>query len=140
MAAVPYRVYVIVDPDFGEKLAQLERGVPVWIVDSPTNKPVVQRSLSERPNESHLTGITAFTNLDGLSPEDMLLRKLDTIELHHGPYSANPAYSVIEVLGTQLTAAAKNRLSEYGFDEFQITSTGFVAIKSKPLDNEPHLR
>lgn len=133
MAAVPYKVYVVVDREFGEQLAQLERGVPVWIVDSPTNRPVVQRFWNERPNESHLTGITAFTNLDALSPEDILLRHLDTIELHHGPDSANPAYSVIEVLGTQLTAAAKNGLAEYGFDEFLITSTGFVAIRSKQI-------
>jgi hypothetical protein len=133
MPDVPYRVYIIVDPDFGEKLAQLERGAPVWIVDSPTNKPVVQRFWNEHPNESHLTGITAFHNWDSLSPEDMLLRKLDTIELHHGPYSANPAYSVIEVLGTQLTSTAKNGLAEYGFDVFHITSTGFVAIRSKQI-------
>jgi hypothetical protein len=140
MAAVPYKVYVVVDREFGEKLAQLERRVPVWIVDSPTNKPVVQRFWNERPNESHLTGITTFHNIDALSPGDMLQRQLDTIELHHGPYSANPAYSVIEVLGTQLTAAAKNGLAEYGFDEFHITSTGFVAIRSKPLDHEPLFR
>jgi hypothetical protein len=140
MAAVPYRVYVIVDPDFREKLAQLERGVPVWIVDSLTNKPVVQRFWNARPNESHLTGITTFHNMDALSPEDMLLRQLDTIELHHGPYSANPAYSVIEVLGTQLTPTAKNGLAEYGFDEFHITSTGFVAIRSKPFEHESFVR
>jgi hypothetical protein len=66
----------------------------------------------------------------------MLLRQLDTIELHHGPYSANPAYSVIEVLGTQLTSTAKNGLAEYGFDQFHITSTGFVAIRSQQLDHE----
>jgi len=43
MAAVPYKVYIVVDLEFGEKLAELERGVPVWIVDTPTNKPVAQR-------------------------------------------------------------------------------------------------
>jgi hypothetical protein len=78
------RVYVVVDPEFGEKLAQLERGAPVWIVDSPTNKPVVQRFWNEHPNESHLTGITTFHNWDSLSPEDMLLRKLGRIKLRHG--------------------------------------------------------
>jgi hypothetical protein len=45
-----------------------------------------------------------------------------------------------DVLGTQLTSTAKNGLAEYGFDEFLITSTGFVPIRSKPLDHEPLFR
>jgi hypothetical protein len=33
MTAVPYKVCVIVDREFGERLAEIEPGVPVWIVD-----------------------------------------------------------------------------------------------------------
>ena len=134
MAAVPYKVYVVVDRAFGEKLAELERGVPVWIVDTPTNKPVAQRFWNERPDENHLTRITTFNDLNSLSPEEMLLGHLDTIELHHGSHSADPPYTVIEVFGTQLTASAKNVLSEYGFNAFHITSTGFTASRLKALD------
>ena len=39
MSAVQYKVFVVVDREFGEKLSELEKGVPVWIVDTPTNKP-----------------------------------------------------------------------------------------------------
>ena len=134
MAAVPYKVYVVVDRAFGEKLAELERGVPVWIVDTPTNKPVALRFWNERPDENHLTGITTFNDLNSLSPEEMLLGHLDTIELHHGSHSADPPYTVIEVFGTQLTANAKSVLSEYGFNAFHITSTGFTASRLKALD------
>ena len=49
MALVPYKVYVVVDREFGEKLSELEEGVPVWIVDTATNKTVVQRFWNERP-------------------------------------------------------------------------------------------
>jgi len=134
MATVPYKVYVVVDRAFGEKLAELERGVPVWIVDAPTNKPVARRFWNERPDENHLTGITTFNDLNSLSQEEMLLGHLDTIELHHGSLSANPPYTVIEVFGMQLTAKAKNVLSEYGFNAFQITVTGFTASRVKALD------
>jgi len=134
MAAVPYKVYVVVDREFGEKLAELVRGVPVWIVDTPTNKPVAQRFWNERPDENHLTGITAFNDLNSLSPEEMLLGHLDTIELHHGSHSADPPYTVIEVFGTQLTANTKSVLSEYGFNAFHITSTGFTASRLNALD------
>ena len=134
MALVPCKVYVVVDREFGEKLSELEKGVPVWIVDTPTNKTVVQRFWDERPDKRHLTGITAFKDLASLSTDEMLLGHLETIELHHGPLSADPPYTAIEVLGTELSAKAKDQLSEYGFPEFHITSTGFKASRPKPLD------
>jgi hypothetical protein len=134
MVTVPYKVYVVVDREFGEKLAELERGVPVWIVNTPTNKPVAQRFWNERPNENHLTGITSFNDLNSLSPEEILLSHLDTIELHHGSHSADPPYTVIEVFGAQLTPNTKNVLSEYGFDAFHTNSTGLTASRHKALD------
>jgi hypothetical protein len=30
-----YKVYVVVDREFGEKLLKLVEGTPVWIVDTP---------------------------------------------------------------------------------------------------------
>jgi hypothetical protein len=69
MTAVAYKVYVVVDRQFGDRLAGLERGVPVWIVDTPTNKPVAQQLWKERPD----TGITTFDDMK-YAPEDMLLQ------------------------------------------------------------------
>jgi hypothetical protein len=40
---------------------------------------------------------------------------------------------MIEVFGTELTDKAKRRLSEYGFNEFQVIPGGFKAIRPKPL-------
>jgi hypothetical protein len=134
MSDVPYKVFVVVDREFGEKVSELEKGVPVWIVDTPTNKPVVQRFWSERSGEDQLTGITTFNDVASLSSEDLLLSHLDTIELHHGVYSADPPYTVLEVFGTELTDNAKSVLSEYGFDKFQIISTGFVTSRPKASD------
>jgi hypothetical protein len=134
MAVVPYKVYIVVDREFGEQLAELERGVPVWIVDTPTNKTVVQRLWNEHPQEGHLTGITTFNDLKSSSPEDISLTELDTIDLHHRSYSADPPYTVIEVFGTSLTARAKNQLSAYGFNEFHANSAGFTARRPEPLD------
>ena len=131
MAAVPYKVYVVVEREFGERLADLERGVPVWIVDTPTNKPVAQRFWNERPDEDHLTGITTFNDRDTLSTAELLLGQLDTIDLHHGCHSADPSYTVIQVFGTQLIPDVKNVLSEYGFNSFRSTPTGFTASKGE---------
>ena len=128
----PPKVYVVVDRNFGERLAELPRGVPVWIVDTPSNKPVAQRLWKERPNESHLTGITTFNDMESSSPEELLIAELDSIDLHHGVYSADPPYAVIEVLGARLTDSAKHALAAYGFNEFQETPGGFAAIRQEP--------
>jgi hypothetical protein len=133
MTHLPYKVYVVVDRQFGERLTELERGIPVWIVDTPANKSVAQRLWSECPGGSHLTGITTFVDLKTSSPEDMFLGMVDTIDLHHGSYSTVSPYTVVEVLGTSLTARVEQELSLYGFDEFRANPEGFSASRSKAL-------
>ena len=131
MTVAPYKIYVVVDREFSEKLAALEAGVPVWIVDTPLNRAVTQRLWDERPKQNHLTGITIFKNWETLSPEDLLISELDTIDLHHGSYSADPPYTVLEVFGTQLSEKIKTELSEYGFEEFHQDSESFRAVRLK---------
>jgi hypothetical protein len=132
MTAVPYKVCVIVDRKFGERLAEIESGVPVWIVDTPANKPVAQRLWKEHPHESHLTGITTFNDWDPFSPEDLLIGEFDIIDLHHGSYSADTPYTIFEVFGAQLSEKIKVKLAEYGFNEFHSAATGFSAVRPAP--------
>jgi hypothetical protein len=84
MAPTPHRVYVVVARDFGgEQLVGLERGIPICIVDSAANNPVIRRLWNERPDHDHLTGITAFNDVESASSTELLLGKLDSIDLHH---------------------------------------------------------
>jgi len=128
----PYRVCIVVDPEFGERLAALTLGVPVWIVDTPANKLVAQRLWKERPQHDHLTGITTFHFRADASREEILIGELETIDLHHGSYSADPPYTQIEGFGTPLSDKIKAGLADYGFDEFSPTPTGFLAIRKVP--------
>jgi hypothetical protein len=134
MAAVPYKVYVIVDREFGERLAALERGVPVWIVNTPANKPAAQRLWNELPDRNHLTGITTFNDIESTSPAELFLAELGTMDLHHGSFSATPPYTILEVVGAHLTAKTQNALAAYGFNEFSENFTGFTAKRPEPLD------
>lgn len=127
MPSTPYKVYVVVDRQFGERLAEVEPGAPVWIVATPAKKPVAKRIWEKRPTENHLTGVTTFNDQPSASPEEILLSELDTIDLHHGPHSADPPYTIIEVFGTPLTAKLQSELSAYGFNEFHPTASGFTA-------------
>ena len=76
--------------------------------------------------------MTTFKSEAG-SPENALLDEFDTIDLHHGPYSANQPYTVLEVIGTSLTEKVKAELGQYGFDEFCSTMTGFRAVRPVQL-------
>lgn len=122
-----YKVVVVVDEQFGERLALIPRGIPVWIVDTPVNKPVAQRLWAQRPNE--LTGVTTFTAL-GKSAEETLLAELDTVDDHHGQYAATPRYTILEVIGASLTPRIKAELEEYGFQQFRPNEEGFTAARN----------
>jgi hypothetical protein len=131
----PYKVYVVVDREFGEQLAALPVGVPVWIVSAPVNRGVAERLWKEHKQETHLTGITVFKGQTSLSPEELLLSQMETIDLHHGFYSATPPYTILEVLGVPLSERIKAELSQFGFDEFDTNASGSSAVR--PLPSEP---
>jgi hypothetical protein len=134
MADVPYRVCVVVDREFGERLAKLAVGLPVWIVSTSLNRAVAERLSKEDKEKSHLKGITVFNDQKASSPEDLLISQIQTIDLHHGSYSANPPYTVLDVIGTPLSAKIRAVLSEYGFGQFDDNPLGFCAVRPLPSD------
>jgi hypothetical protein len=128
--ASPYRVRVVVDPTFGGRLASLPAGEPAWVIDSPLNTPVVHRLWRERNDENRLTGITTFKAGSDLSPEDEAVGLLDTIETHHGEYSADPPYSVIEFIGCTDSERLRSGLAEFGFRVEASRSDSVVAVRA----------
>jgi len=130
----PYRVFVVVDREYRERLGKLAQTARVWIVDTPTNRTVAQKIWAANPSRSHLDGLTTFKFGEASSSEDILINELDAIDLHHGLYSANPPYTVLEVIGTGITARLKAELSDFGFDDFQETDQGFRAMRPMPTE------
>ena len=133
--AEPYRVFVVLDRDYGQRLVKLAQTGPVWIVGTPANRSVAQEICAARPAHSHLDCVTTFKASEDESSEDMLINELDTIDLHHGTYSADPPYTVLDVIGTPITARLKAELGEFGFDHFQETPQGFRAVRPIPTDD-----
>ena len=123
-----YRVFLVLEKECGEHLRELLRTGPVWVVDTPTNRVAAQKIWAERPDGTHLEGVTTFKSSADCA-EDALLEQLGTIDLQHGPYSADPPYTVLECIGASATERLKRELGQYGFNEFQPTSTGFRAIR-----------
>lgn len=129
--SAPYKVIVVVNREFGERLTNLDP--PVWIVNTATNGPVVHRLWKNRPKPSHLHGITIFDDSGSASPEKLAIAILSMVDLHHGPYSADPPYTILEILGAPLTESLQSELRNYGFDKFEATPDGFQATRPKPL-------
>ncbi|MEY2506985.1 MAG: hypothetical protein QOH01_1314 [Verrucomicrobiota bacterium] len=126
----PHRVRVIVDPAFGERLAALPADEPSWVLDTPENTLVAHRLWKERPAASHLPGITTFRPGQSLSAEDEFISQLGTIDLHHGHYSADPPYSVLEVIGCSPSDRVRAALEEFAFAVQSTTSDGFIAVRT----------
>ena len=131
MSEVPYSVSVVLDRDFGERVRELLEAGPVWIVDSAPNRTSAQSIWAAFPERDHLDGVTIFKASADRDPAQVLVDEMDTIDMHHGVYSANPAYTVMHVIGCQLRPEVQKKLEEFGFDSFTCTSEGFEA--SRPL-------
>jgi hypothetical protein len=105
---------------------------PVWIVDSPANGEFTRQLWAESPKSGHLDGLTLFKASENRPPEQMLIDWMDTIDLHHGVYSANPPYTIIRVVGSKLTPEGRQVLGTFGFDSFTLTDDGFRATRPLP--------
>ena len=131
----PYRVRVVVEASFGERLAALPPGEPVWVVESAENTPVAKRLWSEPPTSNQLAGITTFQPSLPDTAEEHLLSVLDTIDLHHGNYSADLPYSVLEVIGCEPSPRISAALDELGFSVVSRSESGFIASARTSNDN-----
>jgi hypothetical protein len=129
MSADPYSVSVVLDRAFGSRLSELLALGPVWIVESPVNRASAEKLWAQSPTRSHLDGVTTFKAAESDSPEEMLIGNLGTIDLHHGFYSADPPYTVLDVFGVRLTARIEAALTDLGFDSFPPTTDGFRATR-----------
>jgi hypothetical protein len=129
----PHRsVLVVIDPEFGARLAQVPPGRPVWIARSAVNEPMIQAQWAVRPDRGSTKGITAFAVDPTASPSEVFMAILDAVDLHHGPHSNPDApYIHLESFGAKLTPDIRAVLSgTLGFDKFIETETGFVAVRS----------
>jgi len=127
----PYRVHVVVDVHYGDRLRSLPKGEPSWVVASPVNQPVIREIWKEYNTTDDIEGITSFNADPKATPEDWLVSELDMIDLHHGELSNDPPYSVLRVVGVSLSERIKKALSEFGLTATGITSDGFEARRGQ---------
>lgn len=141
MASPPYRVGLIVDRNFGDRISDLARAFHVWVIASPRNSPVIRafwNGQSRGHDEDLLaSGITSFDATDQESPEDSCVRMASELDEHHGEFSHDPPWSEIAVFGAKLSASVKNAFAEIGATSFESTSDGFVCRREIRTRSEP---
>ncbi|MDY0357593.1 MAG: hypothetical protein RBR19_17055 [Sedimentisphaerales bacterium] len=119
-----YRVHVVVDPEYGERLRELPVDEPVWVVASEVNRLVVQALWRERAD------VTSFRFTPQAAPEDRLVSILSTVDLHHGEFSHDPPYSVLNIIGVEWSPAIQDEFDSFGLNRFEATAEGFVAMRT----------
>jgi hypothetical protein len=101
------KVCIVFAADFGDALRQLDLSIPIWIVRSPQNDPVIAELWNAK-----VGSVTSFR------PEDFD-QLVDTVDQHH------PGWNVLDVHGLRHDKAEET-LAEYGGGQFEPTSDGFT--------------
>ena len=129
MSAAQYTVAIVVDPTFGEQVRALLERMPVWIVDSDTNRRVAKQIWAESYVADHTGpgGLTTFRAEPTKSPEEWCAAILWSVAGHHDAYSHDPGYSAIEVFGAELTSGLTHALAEFRLTEVRPFPGGFCA-------------
>lgn len=130
-----YRVHVVVDPHYGDLILDLPVDEPAWIVDSPNNRYFIEKAVEVHRDIEHWAGITSFKFVDREKPDDRFISILWSVDLHHGKYSHDPPYSILNVIGVEWSEKIQKELNEFGFNSHEATPQGFVAIRE--LDEGP---
>ena len=131
MKIKPHKIAIVVNKDFGEKLIELSKRLHVWICDSENNLPFVKQVWSQDKKYSIESGVTKFDVSDNDSAEDIFVNILDDVDLHHGEFSHEPPWSIIEVYGVSVTQRIKSELSRYEEGRFEILEDGFIFHRSE---------
>jgi hypothetical protein len=122
----PYPVALVLDTAFGTKLGSLSEKMHVWIVDTPTNRSMVEE-IWRTDEKTEGPCVTTFKALPDESAEQMCMRIIPVIEEHHDEYSVDGPYDTLEVIGLTLTEQLILFLKDFGFRNIEETKEGFRA-------------
>lgn|ERR1700687_2720532 len=122
-AADSLRVALVLEPE-SQQLEPMASTMPVWAVESPSNRLAAERFWSKFPNANQRDiGLTLFKS-DPNDRYSSFVGVLDTLEEHH--WGLRQLY----VVGLELTEQAQADMLVLGFNAYTRTKQGFVATKS----------
>jgi len=102
----------------------------VWLVDTPANRARAETYWRSHPEPSIDRGITTFTVRERAEPDQIVLEALGPLDLHHGEYSHNPPWDLVEIYGATPTVVLREVLEDMGVTEVSSIPGGFCATRS----------
>ena len=114
MTTVPHRVAIVVDADFGDRLVALSRRLHVWVCDTPVNRDAANSIWGDDPNYDLDSGVTTFKFAPDASRAEVVEAVLIDVDLHHGEFSHDRPWSVIEVIGCLPTDSLAAAFAVFG--------------------------
>jgi hypothetical protein len=117
------RVAVVLETE-NEQLEATANSMPVWAVDSPSNRLVADRFWAKFPNAIQRdVGLTLFRVSDVNDRYNTFVGVLDTVEEHHW------GLRTLYVFGLTLTEQVRADLQVLGFNTWSPVANGFIATK-----------
>ncbi len=124
-----HAVAIVVDRNFGEALEPLARRIHVWLCASVSNRAAADLYRLTDPDHSLERGVTTFGVENEETAEEMLIKVLADVNLHHGEYSHSPPWDTLEVYGTPATPPIRKALEAYRVTDFTTTGNSFRCTK-----------
>ncbi len=113
-------VAIVVDPAFSD-LAKLLDEMPVWIVDTPTNRANVEKLWpSVKQRWPSIDRLTIYQVSDSRNRENNCLDEVDAVELHH------PDATTLFLVGLENTPSLRAGFEELGYG-IEITGPALIA-------------
>jgi hypothetical protein len=125
-------VALVLDPEFGYRMIPLADLMPVWIVDTPTNREAAERARASRPPRA----VTTFLAPSEESRESWFIDILFVLTEHVGAFAEDSHYDSLFVVGLEPSDRVRAELALFGLDVTELIQNGFLARRS-PAPPEP---
>jgi hypothetical protein len=123
-------VNIVVDPEFGDRLAEIAERGPVWIAATATNRAAAEHWWNAHSPPDEFEGVTTFLVVSGEAPEQWCEEVLPTVDMHFGAYDDNPPmYDAVDVWGAIPTSALVEHLATNGYPHITRMDGGFRASR-----------
>jgi hypothetical protein len=129
-------IALVLDQNFGTRVLELAKQMPVWIVESEENDSAVKQTRSALGGMAHITSLLLGK---GESASDACLRALYEIDEHHGPSSLDAPYDRVLVFGCVPHLITSEVMNDLGFARVSKTDSGFYAEKQGQEADPPGL-
>lgn len=126
-----FRVALILDKNYGDKLKKLCVDMPVWVVNSPENDCIINALRTDCSCQN--LQATTFPLKEGEPRFHACERIIESLDQHYNEYAEDGGYLELEVIGVALNEVSMLPFFEVGFTKFSQTDAGFIAYKSRGL-------